>query len=196
MRLGVVLATFALVFPAELPDKTTLATLVLSTRYRALPVWLGACAAFAVQVTLAVTVGGLLSRLPHRVTLAASAVLFAVGAVLALRGGDGDGDAEDEVGETRAATSGPRIAGTAFGVLLVAEFGDFTQLATATLAARYGAPLSVGLGAWLALVGVSGLAALLGRGLLRVVPVRAVRIVAACVFAAVAVVSAGQAVGG
>jgi putative Ca2+/H+ antiporter (TMEM165/GDT1 family) len=191
MRLAVVLTTFALIFPAELPDKTTLASLVLATRYRPLPVWLGATAAFAVQGALAVTAGRLLALLPRTATLWASAVLFAVGAFLALRG-----DEDEEVTATRAATSGPRIAATSFGVLLVAEFGDFTQLATASLASRYDAPFSVFLGAWLALVSVCGLAVVAGRGLLRVVPLRAVRTVAATLFAVVAVLSAVEAVRG
>jgi putative Ca2+/H+ antiporter (TMEM165/GDT1 family) len=178
------LATFALVVPAELPDKTTLASLVLASRYRALPVWAGASAAFFAQCLLAVTAGGLLALLPDRVTAGGSAVLFAAGAVLALRAGDGE-----EVGATAAATSGRRVAAVAFGPLFVAEFGDFTQLATASLAGRYEAPFEVFVGAWLALVCVSGLACFAGRRVLRVVPFRVVRVVAAVLFAGVAVLS-------
>lgn len=185
MRLAVVLATFAIVFPAELPDKTTLASLVLASRYRPLPVWLGAVVAFAAQCALAVTAGRVLALLPHRVTAGVAAVLFATGAVLALR----HHDESEEVAATRAATSGPRIAVTAFTVLFVAEMGDFTQLATASLASRYDAPLSVFLGAWLALCAVSGLAVVAGRAVLRMVPLRAVRLVAAALFATVAFLS-------
>ncbi|MEI6363909.1 MAG: TMEM165/GDT1 family protein, partial [Actinomycetes bacterium] len=58
--LVIVLTTFALIFPAELPDKTFIATLVLSTRYRHLWVWIGAVAAFGVQMVIAVVAGGLL----------------------------------------------------------------------------------------------------------------------------------------
>jgi putative Ca2+/H+ antiporter (TMEM165/GDT1 family) len=193
VRIAVVLTTFALIFPAELPDKTTLASLVLSTRYRPLPVWLGAMAAFALQCLIAVTAGRLIALLPHRLVVAVAAVLFAVGAWLAFRSGS---ESEDDVGETVATTSSPRIALTSFGVLFLAEFGDFTQLATASLASRYDAPASVFLGAWLALVCVSGLAVVAGRGLLRVVPLRAVRLVAASLFAVVAVLSAAEAIRG
>lgn len=185
MRLGVAVTTFAVVFPAELPDKTTIASLVLAARYRPGPVWAGAAAAFFVQCMLAVTFGGLLSLLPDRVVSGVAAVLFAAGAVLAARGGE-----PEEVGETRAATSWWRVAVVAFGALFLAEFGDFTQLATASLAGRYDAPAEVFTGAWLALVTVSGLAVFAGRGLLRVVPLRMVRLVAAAVFATVAVLSA------
>jgi len=64
---AVALTTFVLIFPAELPDKTFVATLVLSTRYPGRWVWLGVAAAFAVQCLVAVTAGGLLSLLPETV---------------------------------------------------------------------------------------------------------------------------------
>ena len=58
--------TLALIIPAELPDKTFIATLVLSTRYRPVVVWLGVSTAFAVQTTIAVAAGQLLALLPER----------------------------------------------------------------------------------------------------------------------------------
>ncbi len=83
------LAVFAIAFAAillvELPDKTMVATLVLSTRYRRRPVLAGVAAAFAVQCAVAVTAGGLLHLLPHRVLEAVVALLFAAGAVLLFR---------------------------------------------------------------------------------------------------------------
>ena len=188
MRPGVVLTTFALVFPAELPDKTALAALVLAARYRPRPVWAGAAAAFLVQCAIAVAAGSVLGLLPERLVAGVAAGLFAVGAVLAWRGVD-----EEEVADTAEAASAWRIAGVTFAALFVAEFGDFTQLATASLAGRYDAPAEVFAGAWLALVSVAGLAVFLGSALLRVVPMRVVRKVAAGVFAVVAVVSLADA---
>lgn len=190
MSLRAFATTFLVVLPAELPDKTALASLVLASRYRPLPVWCGGAAAFGLQCLVAVSAGRLLSLLPSRVLAGMAAVLFAAGAVLALRHDD-----DEEVGETAAATSFRRVAAVSFGVLFLAEWGDFTQLATASLSSRYDAPVSVFLGAWLALLTVCGLAVVLGRGLLRVVPLRAVRVAAASVFAVVAVASAVQALG-
>src|SRR4051794_27248660 len=106
MRFAIVLTAFALVFPAELPDKSALASLVLATRYRALPVWLGAAAAFAVQCAIAVTAGSLLALLPHRLVTGAAALLFATGAVLTLR----HGEPPDDVAETAVTTSPRRMA--------------------------------------------------------------------------------------
>lgn len=77
---------FVLVAPVELPDKTFVATLVLSTRFRPLPVWLGVAAAFAVQCAIAVAAGGLLGLLPERPVRLVAAALFAAGAVILWRG--------------------------------------------------------------------------------------------------------------
>jgi putative Ca2+/H+ antiporter (TMEM165/GDT1 family) len=85
MDLALVATCFVVVFVAELPDKTALASLVLGTRYRPLFVFAGVAAAFAVHVVLAVGAGSLLLLLPHRVVAEVVAVLFAAGAVLMLR---------------------------------------------------------------------------------------------------------------
>ncbi|HEY6498453.1 MAG TPA: TMEM165/GDT1 family protein [Streptosporangiaceae bacterium] len=92
MNLAVLATVFGVVFVAELPDKTALASLVLGTRYRPIFVFAGVAAAFVVHVVLAVSAGSLLFLLPHRVMQAAVAVLFAVGAVLMLRRRDDDGE--------------------------------------------------------------------------------------------------------
>ena len=90
MNLAVLATVFGVVFVAELPDKTALASLVLGTRYRPIFVFAGVAAAFVVHVVLAVSAGSLLFLLPHRVVQAVVAVLFAVGAVLMLRRRDDD----------------------------------------------------------------------------------------------------------
>jgi Ca2+/H+ antiporter, TMEM165/GDT1 family len=76
--------TLAIILLVELPDKTLVATLVLSTRYRAGPVLIGAASAFAVQCVVACVAGGLLHLLPHRWLEVAVAVLFLGGAALLL----------------------------------------------------------------------------------------------------------------
>ena len=87
LDLATVGLAFILIFPAELPDKTFIATLVLSTRYRRLAVWIGVAVAFAVQSAIAVAAGGLLSLLPQRLVLGVTFLLFAAGAVLMLVSG-------------------------------------------------------------------------------------------------------------
>jgi putative Ca2+/H+ antiporter (TMEM165/GDT1 family) len=186
MDLVVVATAFALIFPVELPDKTFIATLVLATRYRPVPVWVGVSAAFFVQSLVAVTAGGLLSLLPHRVVSAAAGLLFLVGAVILWRGAaEADADVEESEEEAEvvalatADTSWLRAAMTSFGVLFLAEWGDLSQLLTAGLAARYHDPVSVFVGSWLALVVVAGLAVVLGRTLMRFVRLSTIRRVGA-----------------
>lgn len=193
MNVAVALTTLALVLPVELPDKTLMATLVLSTRYRPLPVLSGVSAAFAVQCAIAVTAGQLLTLLPERLVAGIVAVLFAVGAVILLRGIGAESD--DEVATDKAAWRGPlAVAATSFGVLFAAEWGDASQLATAALTARYEDPVSVFAGSFVALVLVATLAVALGGIITRQVPLRLVRRVAGLLFIVFALVALGETV--
>jgi putative Ca2+/H+ antiporter (TMEM165/GDT1 family) len=186
--LAVIAVVFGLIFLAELPDKTALASLVLGTRYRPLYVFAGTAAAFAVHVTLAVALGSLLTLLPHRILQAIVGALFLLGAVLLLRGRHGEEDENLAIAEGIAPTF-LRVSSTSFVVILVAEFGDLTQIVTANLAAKYHDPLSVGLGAVLGLWAVAALAIAGGRSLLRVVPITVITRVAAAIMAVLAVIS-------
>ena len=159
--------TFGIIFLAELPDKTALASLMLGTRYRGSYVFAGVAAAFAVHVALAVAAGSLLTLLPHRILQAIVGALFLVGAGMLLLHKD---EEEHEPGREPSAPSFRKVAGTSFLVVLIAEFGDLTQIMTANLAARYHDPLAVGLGAVLGLWAVGGLAIVGGKTLLKHVP--------------------------
>jgi putative Ca2+/H+ antiporter (TMEM165/GDT1 family) len=170
---------FVVIFLSELPDKTALASLVLGSRFRPGWVFSGVAAAFAVHVGLAIAAGSLLALLPHRALEIVVAVLFAGGAVLLLRGRHEGGDEHVETHGKRPGFW--RVAWTSFAVILVAEFGDLTQIATASLAARYHDPLSVGVGAVLGLWAVGGLAIVGGRGLLKVIPLTLITRIAAVI---------------
>jgi Ca2+/H+ antiporter, TMEM165/GDT1 family len=180
LQLDVIVAVFPIIFIGELPDKTMFASLVLSTRGRPLQVWLGAAAAFALHVVIAVTIGvALFHLLPHRTLEIIVAVMFALGAVLALR--EAIKERKDEEIVEKEVASHRRVIVTAFIVIFLAEWGDLTQILTANLAAHYHDPLSVALGALLALWAVAGLAVVSGQSLLRVVNVATLRIVTAVV---------------
>ncbi|MBU3871708.1 TMEM165/GDT1 family protein [Streptomyces sp. 4503] len=171
---------FGVVFLAELPDKTALAGLMLGTRYRASYVFVGVAAAFALHVGLAIAAGSVLTLLPHRLLQAIVGVLFLGGAAMLLLKKD---DGEEEVRKP-ADQSFWKVSGAGFMLILVAEFGDLTQIMTANLAARYDDPLSVGVGAVLALWAVAGLGIVGGRTLMRYVPLRLITKVAALVMLA------------
>ncbi len=195
MHLGVVAAVFPLVFVGELPDKTMFASLVLSSRGRALPVWIGAAVAFVVHVAIAVSVGvAIFSVLPHRAVDAVVAVLFGIGAVLAFAISEETEEREAE--EMARATTTRRMVLTAFVVVFLAEWGDLTQVLTADLAARYHSPFSVGLGSTLALWAVAAIAVAGGQGLLRYLPVKVVRRVTGLVLVVLTIVAAVAAIRG
>lgn len=175
------LVTFTAVFLAELPDKTMFATLLLSTHFRRrLPVWLGVTAGYSFHVIVAVIFGSALSRLPERPIQLLVGTLFLVGGVMTWRAGKDDDEESTEKWSTSMSNS--RVAWTAASVILVAEFGDLTQLATAGFAARFGDPIAVACGAALALSCVSGLAVLTGSWLTTKVPLRVIQRTAAVLF--------------
>ncbi|MEU2338316.1 TMEM165/GDT1 family protein [Streptomyces sp. NPDC006654] len=183
---------FGVIFLAELPDKTALAGLVLGTRYRASYVFAGVAAAFLLHVVLAVAAGSVLTLLPQQIVHAITGVLFLGGAaVLLMKKGE-----EDEEIRRPADQSFWKVAGTGFMLILVAEFGDLTQIMTANLAARYDDPLSVGLGAVLGLWAVAGLGIVGGKALMKKVPLRLITQIAAVLMLALGVWSLWEAVAG
>jgi Ca2+/H+ antiporter, TMEM165/GDT1 family len=74
---GELLTAFAAVFLAELPDKTMLATLLLTARTRrGGAVWVGVTFASGCHVVLAVIAGSLLAKLPDRAVVGLAGVLI------------------------------------------------------------------------------------------------------------------------
>jgi putative Ca2+/H+ antiporter (TMEM165/GDT1 family) len=163
-------ATFLAVLPAEIPDKTILACLILSSRYRPSVVWSGAAAAFLTQVIIAVAAGGALSLLPHRIVEACAAAAFLAGAVLLWRQKEDKDEEEDDAGRDGLGSGVWPVFGTAFAVVFLAEFGDLTQFLTVSLAARFHDPISVGIGATLALWVAAAVAVTLGWRVLKLIP--------------------------
>lgn len=197
--IGVVAATFGLIFVSELPDKSAIASLVLGTKYPWRWVFAGVGAAFLVHVVIAVAAGSVLALLPQTPLEIIVAVLFGIGAVLIWREGLADEEAL-EAEEEAALASAPenanfwKVAALGFGVIFVAEWGDLTQIMMANLAAKYD-PWSVGIGATIALWSVALLAILGGRTLLRVLPMRWITRVAALVMVGLSVYSVLKAAG-
>jgi putative Ca2+/H+ antiporter (TMEM165/GDT1 family) len=125
-----------------------------------------------VQTVVAVLFGGLISRLPETPVHILVAVLFLVAGILLIRGASRADAEEAETEEEFAAKAAVDAPGwhavtTSFVILFLAEWGDLSQLATAGFVARRGEPVSVGIGAFLALAIVSALGALIGRALLK-----------------------------
>ncbi len=179
------LTTFTMVALAEIPDKTALAAMVLGTGTRPFAVFVGVAAAFVIQSLVAVTCGSLLNLCPPLLVRIGSGGLFVAFAVaMWLRSGPKDG------GETpphQRWTGFWRTAAGAFLVIFIAEWGDLTQLATAALAAKRAAPVTIFVAATLALWLVSALAIALGNRMRDLVPISAIQRLAAVIFLAIGV---------
>ncbi|HEY2194928.1 MAG TPA: TMEM165/GDT1 family protein [Actinomycetospora sp.] len=193
MNFAVLGIVFGIVALAELPDTSAVAAVVLGSRYPPRLVLIGAIAAHTVQTVVSVAAGSVVALLPKRPLEALLAVIFLVAAVLVLR--EDDDDDGDRVLDGRPGTR-RRVVLTAFTVVLLAELGDPTQIITVTLAARYGDPLAVGIGAALALWLVSAVAVYGGDRLRRVVPARWLTWAAAALLLVLAVLTAIDAITG
>jgi Ca2+/H+ antiporter, TMEM165/GDT1 family len=192
--LAVAPTTFVVIFPAELPDKSLFASLVLGTRFRPLPVFCGVAAAFAVHVLIAVTVGGVFALLPRRLVLFVVAALFAGGSAWLLLGRE-DADEAAEAPRPVADQRPLRVALASFGVVFLGEWGTSPRSPPPTRPPGTATRSASGSGAPLALWSVAALALTVGRGLVQRVPTRLVRRLTGVVLAVLAVVTLVEAVG-
>jgi len=184
---SVSLSSFVLVALAEMGDKSQLVCMTLAARHRHWPVILGASVAFLVLNTLAVLFGaGVAAWVPEQVMAGIVAVLFAAFGIHALL--NQDEEESDEVLEK----PGHSIFFTTLLLILVAEFGDKTQIAVAGLATSV-APLPVWLGATVALLMVSALGVWAGRTVLQRLPLFWLHRISGGVFLLFAVLAAWKA---
>ena len=185
--LSITLSTFTLIALAEIGDKSQLVCMTLAARHRHWPVLLGASVAFLVLNVLAVLFGaGVAAWVPERLMAGIVAVLFALFGIHALRSTD-DGDTEDVIEKP-----GHGIFLTTLLLILVAEFGDKTQIAVAGLASNL-APTPVWIGASAALVAISALGVWAGRTLLQRLPLHWLHRVSGGVFLVFALLAAWRA---
>ncbi|MGZ8224792.1 MAG: TMEM165/GDT1 family protein [Methylobacter sp.] len=156
--------SFALIAAAEIGDKSQLVCMTLASRHRALPVMLGAIAAFAFLNTLAVVFGvAIASWLPHYIVAATVSLLFAVFGIHSLRLVESN---ENEVVKEK---RGHSIFFITFLLIALAEFGDKTQLAVVALSSTT-VPVAVWLGSTAALTSTSALGIVTGRAFLKKIP--------------------------
>jgi Ca2+/H+ antiporter, TMEM165/GDT1 family len=189
--LGLGFTVFTIIFLLELPDKTALATLLLATRHRPFPIFLGSATAFVIQSAVAVAAGSLLSLLPREPIRIGAGILFLLMAAIIVRQNLKREEAREAGEVERQERRHRRPFATAFLLVFVAEWGDLTQLATAALQARYRDALTVFVAATLALWAVAAIAVVLGNRLGAWIPQRPLQFAAAgvMVVAAIALIS-------
>lgn len=198
MSWGLFFPAFALIFIAELPDKTALATVMMAAQGRPGPIFAGVAFAFVVQTMVAVAFGTMISVIPSGWARLGAGISFLLFALLVWR----QRDVPEEAGRpgvrgsdltsgsswgfhTRAtarARSWIGESGRAFVVIFIAEWGDLTQLASASLVAQTRDPVTVFTASVLALWSVAAIAVTAGRALRSRLSPRVLRNAAALVF--------------
>lgn len=175
-------STFALIFVLELPDKTAFATIVMATRGRPLAIFFGSALAFTVQSFVAVMFGKLIGFFPERWVHLAAGLMFLAFAAYNWFSFEIEANPKPEANDAAEAhpsagdvRSGPLFFTTAwkaFAVIFIAEWGDLTQIATASIAAKEQAHLpTVFWAATLALWTVTALAISVGTQVMRFVSI-------------------------
>lgn len=173
-----------LVFLAELGDKTQLVALSFGARYRLGPVLVGVALAYMATNLVSVVIGALLgAALPTRAIGLAGGVLFLVFAWRTWREGDsGDAEATGDDQGVELPRQRHSVVLSVAAAMFVAEFGDKTMLATATLAAK-GNPVLVWIGATVGIIAAGMLGAVVGKVVGARLPERALRIGSTAIFA-------------
>lgn len=177
------LISTAVIFIAELGDKSQLMALTFATRFKTVPVLIGITAATAIVHAVSVVVGAALgAAIPTRPITIVAAIAFIGFGLWTLRG-----DRLSDTDEERAARP-TRHAVLAVGtVFFLAELGDKTMLATVTLATKEGL-VGTWLGSTVGMVAADALAIVVGRQLGARLPERAIKVGAAVAFFAFAAI--------
>jgi putative Ca2+/H+ antiporter (TMEM165/GDT1 family) len=155
----VLLATYGAVFVAEIVgDKLLYTTGVLATRYRTTPVMVGMVIAFMVKMAVAVALGSVIAKLPPLLVAALTSASFIGVAITLWRKPVERTETEKKPG------GASKAAMVSFAAIFFSEWGDVGQITAATMAARFGAPLLVWMGAVTAMATKGALAASIGAG--------------------------------
>jgi putative Ca2+/H+ antiporter (TMEM165/GDT1 family) len=174
------LLSTAVIFVAELGDKSQLMAMTFAARYRVRDVLIGITAATAIvhlaSVGIGYWIGDAFADQQHWISIIAGIAFFAF-AAWTLRG---DELTEDEAAKARNSTGMAILAvGVAF---FLAELGDKTMLATITLATQEGW-LGTWIGSTLGMVLADALAIAVGAVLGKKLPEQAIKYGAAGLFA-------------
>jgi Ca2+/H+ antiporter, TMEM165/GDT1 family len=155
---AVLFATFGAVFVAEIVgDKLLYTTGILATRYRTAPIMIGMLIAFMAKIGVAVAVGNAISKLPPLLVAGLTSASF-IGVAIALwRKPLESAPIEKNHGASRATL-------VSFAAIFFSEWGDVGQITAATMAARFGSPWLVWIGAVAAMASKGALAASIGSG--------------------------------
>ncbi len=188
------LSAFGLIFVAELGDKTQLAVVTQTCKYRKpWAIVLGASVALIAVTALGAVGGQILGQfVPEGVLSVVAAVAFVVVGMLTAREAIGaskgtsdeatcDCTEDEAVAESVSAWDWKAFSST-FALLFAAELGDKTQLAVLSMAGKCGNVWPVFIGGALALTSVTALGVVGGQALCKLIPARSLLLVSAIAF--------------
>jgi Ca2+/H+ antiporter, TMEM165/GDT1 family len=156
--IAILIATYGAVFVAEIVgDKLLYTTGVLATRYRTVPIMIGMLIAFMAKMAVAVALGNAISKLPPLFVATLTSISF-IGVAITLWRKPVERASPEK--DNRASLA----AMISFAAIFLSEWGDVGQITAATMAARYGTPMLVWLGAVAAMATKGALAASVGAG--------------------------------
>ncbi len=176
------LVSIGIVALAEIGDKTQLLTLVLAARYKKpWPIVAGIFVATLVNHAIAGAIGAWLTRLigPDAMRWILGVSFIAMAAWMLIP------DKLDDEAATSHRAGGVLVTTTV--LFFLAEIGDKTQIATVALAARFDSLMAVVMGTTIGMLLANAPVAFFGDALAKRMPVRAVHLVAALVFAALGI---------
>jgi putative Ca2+/H+ antiporter (TMEM165/GDT1 family) len=185
MSLTALATSFALVALAELGDKTQVAVITLSCKFKAFSVFVGAMLAFLVSTGVAVAIGDALTLvLPTfwiRIAAALIFLVFGIFTIISLMLKKSETESKTE----REARNG---VFSSFSMIVLMELGDKTQLSVIALTAEYELPLFVFAGVMLAFALVTAIGATLGMALTKIVPLKYIQLASGIIFMLLGVV--------
>ena len=185
MSISYFLGIIALMFIIELPDKTFVATIVMASKARPIPVLIGASSALVIHMAVACAAGQVFNLLPSTLKNIIIALFFLGGAAYLLFIPE---KAEEEKGERQGsiekAGSWWKEFAVAFGVIFIGEFGDLTQIQAVNITAKTHLPFQVFFASSIGLILVSILGVYGGQVLVRRFSLQKIRYAGGAIFAA------------
>ncbi|MEM3069113.1 MAG: TMEM165/GDT1 family protein [Nitrososphaerales archaeon] len=186
--LAPLISSFSIIALAEFGDKTQLAAITLSTRYKPVYVFLSALLAVCLVDGISILAGiAIAAFIPISWLSLGSGIVFIIFGIWTLRSRDKD---EVDVKNQRLSFIAP------FSLITLMELGDKTQLSIIALAAKYGSPTLIFLGVVLAYSILMGVAVALGSNLTKIIPIQYIKIGASIIFIVFGILFIFQAVTG
>lgn len=169
------IASLTLVFLAEMGDKTQFIAMTFATKYNPYKVLFAIFLATIANFAIVIVIGQLITTIVpiDAISLAASIAFIGFG-VWTVR--------DEKTQEENVKVSRFGVVATVGVAFFVAEFGDKTQLTTLSLAAQYQNPISVLVGATLAILVADGIGIVVGVVLCKRIPQRKIKWFSALIF--------------